>query len=48
MSLADELLSGFPRGLRKADTQKNLCILLQKAGGEENSLLDEENACEAK
>ena len=47
MSLADELLSGVPRGLRQTAAQENLCVLFQRAGGEENSLLDEESTREA-
>jgi len=47
MSLAHELLSGVPRGLRHTTPQKNLCVLFQRAGGEENGILDEENTGEA-
>lgn len=47
MSLADELLSGVPRGLRQAAAQENLCFLFQRAGGEEGGLLDAENTSKA-
>lgn len=46
MSLADELLSGVPGGLRQTAAQENLCILFQRAGGEEDGLPDEENTSE--
>lgn len=47
MPLAVELLSGVPGGLRQAAAQENLCILFQRAGGEEDGLPDEENTSES-